>query len=1105
VNGFLGRLLAREAGEVASLSPVPGKRFEALGDLDAPASAPWTAAEREPPPAEAAAVEPRPRPALDTGLLGDGEAGVASPSPVPGERFEALRELGAPASAPRTAPEGGLPPAEAAAVEPRPRPAVGAGLRGDDREAGEIASLSPVPDKRFEAPRELEAPASAPWTDPEGEQPPAEAAAVGPRRGPGVGTGLDGDDDRSGAVADGAFSHAGTGEPAAEPASRGGEQRVAGVTGQPGLPEVARETPERQRTLAVPPSGPEPGRGREPDAERGVPPPVESRAQPISQPRRPGDDVSADRRTHAGEGPDDDRADTEPPSDEPHEAAGALTAGDPVAARPLPPDQRDEGDPNAVSRPANVEQRSEPVSRRDVGTSDQRDEGDPNAVSGPANVEQRSEPVSRRDVGTPARGETPTKPSSNEPHRTAGGLAASAAVARRPLAAQAPSADGDRNDNRPWTLERPAGRELETGTFPDHTSRATTGPTDALHEPASRRTTDQPAARPPLARQAPSPEPHDERAPTADRPPAEAAAGGPAPPDPPGDGPPRSGRPAPHLEARPRGLDEQPGDDGPTAVDPAGDRQPRSPVAPGDESHHAAAVVDAREPDPGRLVTSSTPAIDSRHQAGTDSGRPSPRVDRRSPEAPADDGGSALPVTRDGAQSAPTRAIEPPDERGRAADGGRSAPGPPAPDDAAALASVEAHAARTPRTSTSSAAPAPAAATRGDAPAGAEPEAPLAHRRASRLRATAPALIDTAGAAAARARLEPGRVVVPEHADHQGSAEGRALPQPTPEGLRPAGTDSTTADRTRTSPPKPAGSAVAPGAAPVAAPPHARTASTPRTAPSPRGTSEHTSREPDTPTVHRSAAEPRHHTLVDGPAPTGRTTTNPDSSGPAAPPSAGARETAHARPLDPPRKRRDAAPATTATPAVGAAAAAPLGPGRRTARRASSDGRDAPVEARPAGAVHPPTSPTPAAPTAGGEPPVARPGDSAPHPHAAPPPRTAPPPATAPDRPERTAPRARLVSDRPADRAAPPEDRREAPTPADPATRWRASAAGPAPDGTRRPPEQEPAGELPIQIRIGRIDARPAATTAKRGTPAEPRGPKLTLQQYLERRRRPGR
>jgi hypothetical protein len=72
-------------------------------------------------------------------------------------------------------------------------------------------------------------------------------------------------------------------------------------------------------------------------------------------------------------------------------------------------------------------------------------------------------------------------------------------------------------------------------------------------------------------------------------------------------------------------------------------------------------------------------------------------------------------------------------------------------------------------------------------------------------------------------------------------------------------------------------------------------------------------------------------------------------------------------------------------------------------------------------------------------------------------------------------------------------------------TPWRATVGASPPVGSSRPAEPKAAGtEMPVQVRIGRIDARPRrATPAERAAPAEPRGPNMTLQQYLERRRRP--
>jgi hypothetical protein len=182
---------------------------------------------------------------------------------------------------------------------------------------------------------------------------------------------------------------------------------------------------------------------------------------------------------------------------------------------------------------------------------------------------------------------------------------------------------------------------------------------------------------------------------------------------------------------------------------------------------------------------------------------------------------------------------------------------------------------------------------------------------------------------------------------------------------------------------------------------------------------------------------------------------------------------------------------------------------------------------------------SPAAPTGGDEENSAQPADPLLRRRAAPSPGRAPLPTTVPDRPEPVAPRARFERVRPTARRSSSEGRQDQSPVEEEAlwraqrggsrdgtarrsssggqrgvtasvgkeARWLASAGGSLAGGSRRPAERKAAGsEIPIQIRIGRIDARPPRTvSAKQGRPAEPLKPNMTLQQYLERRRRPSR
>jgi hypothetical protein len=115
------------------------------------------------------------------------------------------------------------------------------------------------------------------------------------------------------------------------------------------------------------------------------------------------------------------------------------------------------------------------------------------------------------------------------------------------------------------------------------------------------------------------------------------------------------------------------------------------------------------------------------------------------------------------------------------------------------------------------------------------------------------------------------------------------------------------------------------------------------------------------------------------------------------------------------------------------------------------------------------------------------------------------PPTTAPDG-SRPAPSpAAFTRERTSSRPPSPNRQRADDVPVDAKALWRASPGGSPAVGTHRPDETRES-ELPIQIRIGKIDARPRETTpAKRVGLVEARGPNMTLQKYLERRRRPGR
>jgi hypothetical protein len=115
--------------------------------------------------------------------------------------------------------------------------------------------------------------------------------------------------------------------------------------------------------------------------------------------------------------------------------------------------------------------------------------------------------------------------------------------------------------------------------------------------------------------------------------------------------------------------------------------------------------------------------------------------------------------------------------------------------------------------------------------------------------------------------------------------------------------------------------------------------------------------------------------------------------------------------------------------------------------------------------------------------------------------------ATPPQAAQSQPPAVRLGRERPTAPPPPSGGQQRVAPPVEEQTRWRASAGGSPAGGTPRPAETAAAAtDVPIHVRIGRIDARPpAATRANRIGPAAPRGPNLTLQQYLDRRRGPGR
>jgi len=232
-----------------------------------------------------------------------------------------------------------------------------------------------------------------------------------------------------------------------------------------------------------------------------------------------------------------------------------------------------------------------------------------------------------------------------------------------------------------------------------------------------------------------------------------------------------------------------------------------------------------------------------------------------------------------------------------------------------------------------------------------------------------------------------------------------------------------------------------------------------------------------------------------------------------------------------PPQRPDApppgAPAVQATVPGGAEAAPPnvgLGGDRPPAPRSLSEGRQdegAPVEARahrrprPGGSAVG-TPPLPADRPGGARvtPPGSR-GDNEAHgaqvdesprqPRGGPSSAMAPPQTSVPDGLQPVPPAARSGHDRPTSQPSSSKGRRRVAAQVDAETPWRASVGASPPVGSSRPAEPKAAGtEMPVQVRIGRIDARPLrATRAERAAPSEPRGPNMTLQQYLERRRRP--